>query len=188
MLKQAELRVNADYRRQRNESDGLGSNLPFAEEKGFNNVRIGTKISLFKGKGGLPKIGFIGNITLPVGNEEFRPPHAAPEGRFVFNNKISEKVEIQYNAGYRKRKEEEKYFGEAFYSASAILKLSEKLKYSVEFVGRKPKEASARNLLDTALQYKVLPNLQLDAIAGTGLTDAANDFFAGGGVTWRLPR
>lgn len=186
VLEKAELRINADYQKEITKT--LGTTGATDRQRGFSNVQLGAKINIFEGKGVMPGIGFLGSITLPVGNEALRPPHIAPEALLLFNNKISDRVEVQYNAGYRKRQEQGAYQGEAVYSIASTLKLTDNIQYQLEFFGQKAKGATAENLLDTALLLKVLPNLQLDVIAGLGLNKSSPDYFAGGGVTCRLPR
>ena len=186
ILKKAELRLNADY--EKDITEIMGSTDAIDTERGFNNVQVGTKIDIIEGQGAMPDIGFIGVITLPVGNQVLRPPHVAPEGALLFNNKISEKVEIQYNAGYRKSQEQGEYHGEAFYAISGSVKITDQVEWGLEFAGQKSKDATAENLLDTSFLLKILPNLQMDIIGGLGLNKSSPDYFAGGGVTWRLPR
>jgi hypothetical protein len=47
---------------------------------------------------------------------------------------------------------------------------------------------SSSSSLDGGLTYRVRPNLQLDGFAGTGLSGDAPDWFAGLGISFRLPR
>jgi hypothetical protein len=186
ILKKAELRINADFQQEITEM--FGDNSTISKQTGLNNIQLGTKINFLEGQGVVPGIGFLGNITLPAGNIEFRPPHVAPAAWLLFNNKISDKVELQYNAGYRKRQEQEEYQGEAIYTVTGSVKMTDNLQWSVEFAGLKAKGAAAENLLNTAFLLRVLPNLQLDAIGGLGLNKSSPDLYAGGGVTWRVPR
>ena len=186
ILKKAELRINADY--EKDVTEMLGSTDAIDTERGFNNVQIGVKINMIEGRGIMPDIGFIGNVTLPVGNKKWRPPHIAPEGSLIFNNNVSEKISLQYNAGYRKHQQQGEYQGETFYAISGSVKMPNNIEWGLEFAGQKTKHAAAENLLDTSLLLKVLPNLQLDVIGGIGLNKSSSDFFAGGGVTWRIPR
>ena len=187
VLSFAELRVSGEYMKEHYEYDGE-SMAPMPDEKGFNDVQVGAKFTLYKGKGLIPEIGFLGNVTLPVGNKSLRPVHAAPEGDLLFRSKISEKIELQYNVGYRKQREEEENLGESFYSISGNLKLTDKFDYFLEFFAQKPNGQAAENTVDTGIMYKILPNLRVDAIAGVGVSKAAPNVFLGTGLTWRIPR
>lgn len=188
LLKWAELRLQGAYKKEAWER--LEPNMgPDPEDlKGLENLQVGTKMHLYPGRGALPEIGLLATLTLPVGHQAFRPPHVAPEGRLLFNNKISDKLELQYNAGYRKRQSPDDDSGEVLYTASANLKLNGRLTCFTEFYGYKARAAHPENTLDAGLLVLLLPSLQWDLIGGIGLSQAAPDFFAGTGLSWRWDR
>ena len=188
ILKNAELRINADYKKEKNQVMNGSAGDTKEVTEGFTEVQVGTKVKLYEGDGLIPQIGILGQVTLPVGNESLRPPHAAPEGRLLFTSKFSEKFDLQYNVGYSKQKEEEEFRGETLYAVTGNLKLTDKLTYFAEVFGQKPKADKAEHGVDTGFLLKLLPNLQLDVIGAYGLNEEAPDYFAGGGVTWRIPR
>ncbi|QNF31500.1 transporter [Adhaeribacter swui] len=189
ILKNAEFRINFDFEKDRQKFKS-GSGLLGQDEivQGFDNVHLGAKIALIKGKGALPDISILGNIMLPVGIKELRPPHAAPEGRLLLNNKLSEKLELQYNVGYRKLMDHEEYQGEMLYSISTNLKVNDILKIFAEYEATKVLRESVDSSLDGGFMFQILPNLQLDVYAGAAVSEAAPDFYTGGGITWRIPR
>jgi hypothetical protein len=188
ILKKMELRVNADYKKEKTRDLTGMSGGTTAIEQGFSDVQVGAKVTLYRGSGAIPRVGMLGNVTLPVGNEANRPPHAAPEGSLLFSNKLSDKLELQYNAGYRKQKDQEEYRGEAIYAVSGNLKVTDKLTWFAEIFGQKPNHDKAAHAGDTGFMFKLLPDLQLDVIGSVGLNNEAPDYYAGGGVTWRIPR
>jgi len=187
LLEWAELRLTSEFKKENQEmrSGGLGGLLN--SERGFNNVQVGTKINFYQGQGAIPEIGFLGNITLPVGNESFRPAHVAPEGSLLFNNKITEKLGLQYNVGYGKQQNQDEYQGQLFYGAEFDVKISDKVQTYGEFYSQKAKASPAENLVDIGLQVLLLPNLQFDVVGGTGVSEEAPKYFVGTGLTWRLP-
>jgi len=187
-LKWAELRLSAEYKKENQKLRACGLENRLVSERGFNNVQVGTKLNFFQGQGAIPGIGFQGNITLPVGNESFRPTHVAPEGALLFSNKITDKLDLQYNVGYGKQQGDNEFQGQAFYAVSANLKLSSKLQGYGEFFAQKAKASPAENNVDIGLMVLLLPNLQFDVAAGAGISEAAPDYFVGTGLTWRLPR
>jgi hypothetical protein len=189
ILEWAELRLHADYKKEhQHRQGGPGPEQPAPDERGFEQVQVGAKIHLYDGKGALPAIGVLGNVTLPVGQPGFRPPHAAPEGWLLFENKVSEKVDLEYNVGYRKRKEQEEYRGEAVYAVAATAALTDKFAFFVEFYGMKAKAAAPANTVDAGILVKLRPNLQWDLNGGTGLSQQAPQLFVTTGLTWRIPR
>jgi Putative MetA-pathway of phenol degradation len=188
ILEWAELRLHADYKKEHQVQKGFGPEQPAPDEKGIEQVQVGTKINLYRGGGAIPAIGFLGQVTFPVGNRDFRPPHAAPEGWLLFENELSEQVELDYSVGYRKRKDQEEYRGEAIYTVAGNVKLTEKVTVFAEFFGFKAPAASPENSVDAGLAVKLRPNLQVDLIGGAGLSQEAPQWFAGTGLTWRIPR
>ncbi len=189
IFKKAELRVNVDYEQQKHQY-ATGANMPGLQTKvrGFDNVRVGTKIELVEGKGALPYIGILGDVTLPMGIKELRPPHPAPEFRLLFKSEFSEKWDLQYNFGYRKHKDEEEYRGEMVYCANVDYKVNDNFLAFVEYEAIKAVRQSVESSIDGGVLYKVLPNLQLDVFAGTSVSEAAPDFYIGGGINWRIPQ
>lgn len=188
VLKWAELRINTDYKREWEDNGGTPTLQPLPDFRGFSDVQIGTKVKIKEGKGLIPTIGFLGNLTLPVGHKEFSPPKVAPEGHLLFSNKISEKVELVYNVGYRKRQEQNEFNGEAVYTVSGNFKLTDKISFFAETFAHKPIGETAEYNADTGFLFLILPNLQFDIVGGLGINEASPDSFVGGGLTWRIPR
>ena len=188
ILKKVELRVNFDFE-QANQTPVTSANSLGRETKarGFDNVQVGTKIALFKTKGVIPDIGFLAYLTLPVGLKEYRPPHAAPSLQLLFNSHFSNKVELQYNFGYRKHQEEGDYLVQLLYSASAIGHITEKLQGFAEFQAYKTHQQAAENSVAGGFMYKLLPNLQLDVLGGLGVSEKAPDYYTAAGITWWVP-
>lgn len=189
ILKKAELRVNVDFE-QANQMPvtSSGSRGQETKERGFDNVQVGTKIALFEAKGVLPDIGLLAYVTLPIGLKEYRPPHAAPSLQLLFNSHFSDKVELQYNFGYRKHKDETNYLVQLLYSASAIMHVTKNLQGFAEFQAYKTQQQAAENSVAGGFMYKILPNLQFDILGGIGVSEVAPDYYTAAGITWRVPR
>jgi hypothetical protein len=193
VLERAELRLSMAYKQQRRDWNDGGAMLT-NKSSGLENLQLGAKVNLFEGHGAIPEIGLLANVVLPVGKEEFRPPHVAPEGRLLFSSKLSEKLELQYNVGYRKYKDQEEFRGEAVYSLFGSLKLTEAFTLFGEFYGFKAKGITPENTVNTGLLIQLRPNLQWDLVVGTVLSDlglesqSEPEVFAGTGLSWRLPR
>ncbi|QMU31278.1 transporter [Adhaeribacter radiodurans] len=189
ILKKVELRFNVDFEQQKHQYiEGNTAPGQPGKLKGLDNVRVGTKIALVEGEGAMPYISVLGNVTLPVGSKNLRPPHAAPEVRLLFKNELTEKLNLQYNVGYRKHKDQEEYRGEMIYSVNANFKLNDNLQTFAEYEATKAVNQPVDSSINGGFMYKVLPNLQLDVFSGTSVSEAAPDFYIGGGITWRIPR
>lgn len=188
LLQRAELRLNANYRQDRTVGDNPG--FPSFEQSGVDRVLVGTKIHLADGNGAVPAVGLLANLELPLGGSPYEPPRAAPEGRLLFESELSEKVKLEYNAGYRKRYEGDVDWGEFIYSVSGDIKMSDSFQIFVEYFGLKPgtRAVTAENRLNAGGMLKLQSNLQWDLIAGTGLSERAPQLLFGTGLTWRIPR
>ena len=188
IFKNAELRLNTDYKKEKvlPHRDKAGNTI--SEEHGFTGVQIGTKVTIYKGNGVIPQVGILSQLTLRVGNKAFRPAQTAPEGWLLLSQQLTDKLQVQYNIGYRKQNEPLESGGEAVYAATGSYKLTDRLTGFAEVFGQKPKADKAEHGLDAGLLFQVLPNLQIDIIGGYGLNEEAPDYFAGGGVSWRIPQ
>ncbi|WP_207431458.1 transporter [Sabulibacter ruber] len=184
VLKSAELRLEATFR----QDDYRSGESLVQHHEGLSTVRVGTKIKVLDSQGAWPEMSLLGMLETPWGRDAFEPRQVVPEVMLLFTNKITEKVKFQYNAGFRRQKEEGEMENQLEYSATLTGKLSQKFMLFAEFFGDKPKGSPAENQIDGGIQFMVLPNLQLDAVVGTGVSSHAPEMFAGGGISVRLPR
>ncbi|AKQ46039.1 hypothetical protein TH63_10940 [Rufibacter radiotolerans] len=184
IFKAAEFRLEATYR---TEESRLGEAL-LRQDKGLSTVRVGTKVKAIGSQGARPEVSVMAMLELPLAKDAFEPENVAPELKLLFTNSLSDKWKLQYNAGFRREPEDGEMENKVLFSASLGGKLSEKLSLFAEFAGEKPKDGSVKNVVDTGFQYLLLPNLQLDAIVGKGVSSQAPDLFVGGGLSVRLPR
>jgi hypothetical protein len=184
ILKFAELRLEATYRRE----DSRTEENILQQEKGLSTVRVGTKVHLAEAQGALPEMSLLAMLELPWGAAAFAPHKVAPEVMLLFSNELTDKLTLQYNAGFQRQMGDASLENQLQYSATFSEKVSEKLTLAAEFFGEKPKGSHAENQIDGSIQYLVLPNLQLDAIIGTDVSAHAHDMFVGGGISLRLPR
>jgi hypothetical protein len=67
--------------------------------------------------------------------------------------------------------------------------LSDRLGAFIEFLGDAPThEGKPANAVDAGLTYLLADNIQVDVLGSVGLSDAADDWFIGAGLVWRLPQ
>lgn len=178
-----------------------------AREDGLSDIAIGGKIRLWDEKGWLPEAALLFGTTLPIGEEGFSSERLDPDFRFSFAHTISDRVGIGYNLGMTWETSEEvgsarlRYLltgkeeidrdtGALFnYTLTAGIGLTDKLGMFIEAFGDVPFNTTTgpAHYLDGGFTWAPLPNLQFDLSGGVGLSDAADDYFAGAGVSFRFP-
>ena len=60
---------------------------------------LGTKIRVFDGWKAVPKISFLANIAIPITKEVFQTSHVAPSLYLLFENDVTEWLNLCYNLG-----------------------------------------------------------------------------------------
>lgn len=164
------------------------------DDEGSGDASLGFKVELRGGAGGGPAIALLAETSLPVGDDGFTSDEYDPSVRLSVAHDLSERLSLGWNVGAALATEDDGRGGEttlatAFYTLALGISLSERTGAFIEVFGDLPISAPGgpANSLDGGFTWLLRPNLQLDAAAGIGLSDAAEDFFAGLGVTVRLP-
>jgi hypothetical protein len=108
---------------------------------------------------------------------------------------LANDIGLGYNVGVETQSSPAEGGGEstlatAIYTLSVGIPAGERLGFFVEAFGEIGLSADGppANSLDAGATYLLRANLQLDAAAGVGISEAAADWFAGVGVSVRLPR
>lgn len=190
LVERLELRVGWDgYIRQ--EVD-LGRGRLTTE--GAGDASLGAKLRLADELGGRPEMALLAGVSLPVGESGIGSERADPSFRFAAAHTLSDRLGLAYNVGVAwatetDRRGESHTLSSWVYTVAAGTSLGGALSGFVELFGEIPGSAAgdAAHSFDGGFTYLLRPHLQLDVAAGVGLTDAAPDWFAGVGVSIRLP-
>lgn len=153
---------------------------------GVSEVEIGTKLYIAEEDGILPEIALNLHMALPIGDDAFRIPSAAPHFRFLFSHTLSDMFGIGYNIGGEW--DGATPAGSLVYTLSLAAGLTDELGCFAEVFGSKPSEQDVNMAFDAGVTYLLSPNFQLDASFGVPLTDDAPVTFVSAGVSLRLPR
>ena len=144
---------------------------------------IGFKVRLAEEEGAMPEIALMSHLEVPA----FSSKSAEPSYRFAFSHTLSEDLSLVYNLGQAFDTDG----GDLFqYTAALGLGLSEKWGVFAEFFGDIPTgndSADPANTFGGGLTYLWRENVQLDVLAGVGLSESADDWFIGTGISFRLP-
>lgn len=160
---------------------------PNPDINGFLPIAVGIKAKLGEQKGVLPKISFVGDLTLPgVVSEDFETTYLAPDVRLAFEHMVSDFIDIGYNVGL----EWDGINAEPNinYSLYADFDLTKRLGLFVEGYGTTPQRDDVEMEIraDAGLSYLLGNNFLLFASAGKGLTDEAVESFVAGGFSYRF--
>ena len=167
------------------------------EAEGLGDAGIGVKVKLSEeGPGWRPDAALIAGTTLPTGQDGFTSERADPAFRFALSHTVSERVSLGYNLGAAWASGPDdsgmiRTETSCQYTATVGFALAERFGSFLEIFGEAPLSDGARDAttsLDGGFTFLVLPNVQLDAAAGVGLSDEASDWFFGLGASVRLPR
>lgn len=163
-------------------------------EDGVGDAELGAKISLGEERGKRPEMALLVGTSVPVGDDAFTSDRFDPNLRLAFSHTLSERVGLGYNVGLGFGSElggdgERHTLSTAFYTVALGFGLSDQWGAFVELFGDVPASASgdSSHSFDGGFTYLVRDNLQLDLAGGVGLSDAADDWFVGLGLSVRWP-
>jgi len=162
--------------------------------EGVGDGEVGTKIYLWPERGLRPEAAVLGGISLPFGADNLTSERVDPNVRASLSHEISDRLSLGYNLGWEWETEEDedgdRHTGSSFiYTVATGLALTERLGTFVEFFGTIPlsTEGSPAHSFNGGFTYLLADNVQLDTAAGVGLSDDAEDWFVGAGVSVRWP-
>jgi hypothetical protein len=152
--------------------------------KGFGPVAVGVKIKLADQDSIWPQAALISNVTLKTGTAEFQPPFTSTDVTLALSRSFGSKLSLSINSGV-------KWNGDTpeavwLYAVSVGYNLTNRLSAFVESYGFCPEAHQADHRADFGVTYKILPQLQLDASGGIGLSENSKKIFISTGLSVRL--
>lgn len=147
---------------------------------------IGSKISLIKDHKWLPDMTFVGQLCLPVTSKSSRQhEHWSPILLMAFENKLSPKWELEYNAGGQ----QEIFSSQWVWLANGSLHyhVSEPLEVFLEYYAQYGVGKSGHNNIGGGLTYQLGNDVQVYLSAGSSVGYNEPNQFAAGGIAFRLP-
>lgn len=180
LLHNFELRLGLEYLGEDNKSLNT-------KDRGLSPLYVGFKTQIRDEDGWKPEVALLGGLVLPfTAVEAFKPNDVAANARFSLSHTLSDRFSIGYNLGVE-------WDGVStiptyYYSVALGISLMDKLGMYVETYGLLIENDNSEYLADTGFTYLILPNLQADISAGTGLNDNALNGYISVGITYRLPQ
>ena len=182
ILSNLELRVGWNIEEQ---STTFGNTAIQNKLTGFSPLLLGVKVAIAEEKNGMPEIGLIGHIFLPVtASADFKPETTGVDFRFAFSHTLSEKENLSYNIGaqWGDDSPETAYI----YTIAYGYAITDKVGFYAELYGDMPEDSSANHFWDVGATYLVKPTIQFDVTIGSGITKG-QDILLSAGLSFRIP-
>lgn len=150
----------------------------------FSGLTLGTKIACFEGRGVIPALSFMAQLSFPkTGSEGFAVEHLAPSVYLLFDNPVTDWFSIGYNVGAE--------WNGSLPGASTFVALC----FGFSITDRLGCFAESYNYFskyghtyaaDFGLNYMVGKRVQLDLVANIDLQNPAQCWAMSFGVAWQI--
>ena len=178
---------------------------------GAGDMYLGTKIALWGENGGLPETAVILGTSVPTGSDcqaadrlgnrkycgsfnLYTSNRFDPSAILAMSKTLNDRLSLGWNLGTvwvteREDSGDLDTFPRGIYSVALGISATERLGFFAEFFGDTSLRGDSRptNSVDGGATFLLLPNLQLDVSAGKGISSESPDWFAGAGISFRLP-
>jgi len=178
---------------------------------GAGDMQIGTKMALWNESINLPETALIFGVSLPTGTtcraaeqlgnriycnsfNLYSSRRYDPSAIVAMSKTLNERLSLGWNLGTAWLTEREDNgdldtLPRGIYSVALGISATARAGFFFEFFGDTSLTGASRpsNSFDGGMTFLVLPNLQLDASAGKGISSEAPDWFIGAGISFRLP-
>jgi hypothetical protein len=165
------------------------------------DLSLGAKIRLLEERDRRPALAVIAALNQKAG-DSLSPlsDGLRPSFRFAASHTLSERLSLAYNAGVAWDESvsfagmpavPDKTLESRFLWTAALgIGATERIGFFVEAFGDSglSDDGPTETSIDGGMTFLVRPNVQLDVFVGTGISNAAPDWLAGLGVSFRLPR
>lgn len=159
------------------------------DEEGLTDSSVGVKWRFVEEDGAIPDLAVIGSLSLPTGEDPFGQDGVHPGAILAAGWDLSEEIgagwSLGANVGFF---ELEGSDWDMTWSAAMGIPIDDVWGAYVEYFAISPELSFSRTAhsFNTGVTYLVHNNLQLDFRVGFGLSDEAEDFFTGAGVSYRF--
>lgn len=152
---------------------------------GLMPLQFGFKTPVLEEQGWIPKTALLVMAGIPtLASKNQQVAHVFPLLRLLMENKLTNNLELDYNAGAE-------WNGEStnprwIVSIEPQLMIGNRWQVFVEAYGRWQKGQGAEHVVDAGLGYYINRNIKLDFNAGKGLSKEAPDYFVATGISFRF--
>lgn len=155
------------------------------ESNGLLPIQFGFKTPVLEEQGWVPKTSLLVMAGIPtLASKSQQVAHVFPLVRLLMENKLTENLELDYNAGAE-------WNGESthprwIFSIEPQMMIGRKWQVFAEAYGRWQKGSGAEQVVDAGFGYYITRNIKLDFNAGKGLSKEAPDYFVATGISFRF--
>lgn len=155
---------------------------------GAGDGELGVKVYLAEEQGLFPETALLAALSIPWGDGEISSHAVDPSFRFAFSHTLSERFSLGYNLGAEWTTENDSTLSSFVYTTALGIGLTDSWGAFIELFGDVGLSApTTAHSFDGGITYLLRENLQLDVMVGVGLSEDAEDWFAGTGVSYRFP-
>ncbi|MBE2255737.1 MAG: transporter [Ignavibacteria bacterium] len=182
-----ELRTGGEFKVINSQITEMNSGYKWdSDERDFENFSLGAKFNIQREKNFIPQIALTVENVIPSFDSEKRINLINPKLAIYFSNNLSKNFLIGYNGGVNIIKDGE---SNAFYSFSLNGNIFNEFEMFAEFFGTNfLNSGETSNYLKGGFSYLIKNNLLLDISGGKKLNKEFNEYFAGAGLTFRMPK
>jgi len=160
---------------------------------GFSDISVGTKIALAEEKGRRPQMGFLVDVSLPVGHSDFTSDRAVPKFLFLGSNSLSDRLGLTYNIGPSlvapTNNGESDTDAELEYAVALSGPVGGPFSLFAELFGAFTFDSKLldRHSFQAGTTILLSPRFQIDIRGGLGLVENEPDWLVGAGLAFRVP-
>ena len=177
-----EMRIGWNYSDE--ESGGVSAS-------GSEDLYLGFKVGMTPQDGFLPEMALIPQMTVPTGADAFSANEVLPGLNWIYGWEINDFLSTAGSTQFNRALDETTgdTYTEWAQSWTIAYSLTEKVGAYTEYFGFYPTSAdtaSPEHYFNGGFTYLISNDVQWDIRAGTGLNDAADDYFVGTGLSIRF--
>jgi hypothetical protein len=172
----------------------IGAGGRSATSEGTGDGELGAKVYLRGERGAAPEMALLFGTSVPIGEDDRSSERFDPSLRLSLAHTLTDRLSLGYNLGLEWETStpapgERHTLSRALYTLALGIGLTERTGAFVELFGDLGGSAGGgpAHSFDGGFTWLLKDTVQLDAAGGVGLSDAADDWFVGLGISLRFP-
>ncbi len=158
-------------------------------QSGVEDLYLGVKLGLTSQSEWLPELAIVPQMTVPTGTSNFTTDHTLPGCNVLYGWDVTDFVSTAGSTQVNRAVDGNDTYVEWAQSWTIGLALADDVGFYTEWFALLPDQSSrvaSEHYLNGGLTWQPTSDIQFDVRLGTGLNEAAADFFGGVGVSLRF--